>query len=155
MATKQLFLTAMAALIGSGVQAAPDWTAAPTATLQVRWVRVNEIPQFEVRDGVCVIYMPDFRYDSPPAADDLLRGCIATGKASAKGVIPGTVQMHWHEVSTMAQVVERSTQIFGLRKRWFDGFYFKRGDICHIVTGPRGPAVGHELKHCFDGDFHL
>jgi hypothetical protein len=135
--------------------AVPAWTATPATTLQVRWIRVEGIPQFEIRDGVCVIYAADTDEAALHKIHPLLDGCARTGKAPATGFIAGTVQMYWHRVD-QSTVLARSAELWGERSRVRAGLYYHpdpKGP-CHVVAAEEHLSAGHELKHCFDGAFH-
>jgi hypothetical protein len=46
----------------------------------------------------------------------------------------------------------RKASVFAVR-----GFYVYRGDTCHVVVADHNDflsTVGHEFKHCLDGEYH-
>ena len=130
----------------------PEWMEKDDVAMPVKWVRVDEVPQFEVRDGVCVIYMADRGERSWEPAERLLEGCWATGRTRLDAPNPGGVLLRWWRV-TGAEVsrwyAERNGETDVL-----SGFMWNEGGACNVVTDRSKPAVGHELNHCFRGAFH-
>jgi hypothetical protein len=154
MQANRLLLTAALAVACSGGVASPAWLQTPTHILTVRWVRVWGVPQFEVRDGLCVVYVADAQQELT-VVERLMEGCIARGAGVVRA--PGTVQLHWHRIPNTRQAIdERMGSLMGASYREAGGFYFHpdpKGP-CHIVTRMQQDRAGHELKHCFDGHFH-
>lgn len=149
----------LAALLAAGAAAAD--------TIPVRWVRVNEFPQSEVRDGACVIYAPDTAARSAPdrvPLEPLVRRCIERG-----GLQPGagdfdvTWVRHANDVALHAAYVREKgqpalTPKSLLRPRYNGlqaaGFSRVSGRACTIWTSDAYPSLGHELKHCYEGSWH-
>lgn len=131
------------------------WLAAPEMTLQLRWVFVQDHPQTEIRDGVCILYAPANNDEQLLEVEPLLRACAATGLAPARGAVAGTVQLHWHR-APLTEVTRRADEIFGRTPGFKDGFYYHPDNAgpCHIVTAHGSAAAGHELLHCIRGNFH-
>lgn len=132
-----------------------DWMDRPDASLIVRWVRVNEFPQFEVRDGVCVLYMPDNPLGLLAAAQ-LVRGCLASGTTRTDIAPADALRVHWHRSPDRQAMQARVNGSFDLRLRpQAAGFYWRDDDgAVHILTTEAGLSFGHELKHGFDGEYH-
>lgn len=133
------------------------WLGKPDLALHVRWVRVDEIPQAEVRDGVCVIYMPDRDEASLLAAEDLLAKCAA-GPISLQSPAPaGTVLLYWYRVESAEAIGRMRAELYPYATPQVLAGYYHHPDPagpCHVITNVNRRAVGHEIKHCFDGEFH-
>jgi hypothetical protein len=131
-----------------------DWMDRPDATLYVRWIRVDDYPQAEVRDGVCVLYMADRREQDLDPAETLIRSCIERGAHDVPA--PGAIRLNWHRMPDKWAVTKRFGETFGVQRVRVPalGFYVEAEDGCHVVTSDKSPSLGHELKHCFDGAFH-
>ena len=141
-----------------------DWLDSPDVAMPVRWVRVHDAPQFEVRDGVCVVYLADHpNGERMEAAESLLQGCWRTGRTRLDAGDADTILLHWWMVDTTLEVARRFADLFpgpALPKN-MSGFFWRRGgqptqalDQCGVITARDRFAAGHELKHCFDGHFH-
>jgi hypothetical protein len=130
-----------------------EWQDQPDVEMPVRWIRVNEQPQSEVRDGVCVVYSPDDGVGGMRFAARLLRACWDTGWTDIAARGPKDIVLRWWSVGLLT-AAERHDQVRGTANtQHLGGFYWNAGGACNVVTG-RDLSVGHELKHCFDGDFH-
>jgi hypothetical protein len=142
--------------------------AAAADTIPVRWVRGDHFPQFEVRDGACVIYAPDtakMMLADRVALEPLVRGCIAKG-----GLVSGAgdYDLHWTHAATESELGEMYVQQYGRRlssptsllkpgrnaARNVMGFSRKIGRDCMVWTVEGYPSLGHELKHCYEGGWH-
>ena len=77
--------------------------------------------------------------------------------------LPKEVRVVWHRVADpwrecLAAYPKGMGQNYRARLMLAGGCYVMRGDVCHVYA-PDGPdaqlaILGHELKHCFDGNFH-
>ena len=137
------------------------WMAHPDVKMYVRWVRTSagNVPQWEVRDGVCVIYMADGTQLALKPGDRLLEGCWASGRTSIAGPRPpGAVLLHWYRLPNRGAVQQRYDDLFGANGPlgFFTGFYWHPDPDgpCHIFTARDAQSAGHEFKHCVDGAFH-
>jgi hypothetical protein len=160
-------LTAAIALLLAGC-ATPTWYGEPHHVVPIRWVRVNEAPQSEVRDGVCVLYMPDTsspRQVDRVAAEPLIERCIASGSLRAGA---GDFDLHWYLVADAFESNRRYDDVAprpgpprptaalkpsGRSNGLTDGFSERLGPVCRVVTHG-SHRLGHELKHCYDGSWH-
>lgn len=143
----------------------PSWQDHPDHEMPVRWVRVEGFPQSEVRDGVCVIYLPDRGDAGLRPAEGLIRACAATGRTDKAITGPDIVNLRWWatdpiEVQHRYDDIRPATGVLrpgarpSLSARWFGGFYWRDQRGCGVVTATGRQVLGHEIKHCFDGDFH-
>lgn len=133
----------------------------------IAWTRGVEAPAFRDPGGVCRV----FTHDTPEA----MRALGAQVKACFDGTLPendaraaaSAVLVAWHRpsvmrvnelfVQTAAQTLQASASGAGPLLRMVSGFYLQRGGRCHVVVSDRReylPTLGHEFKHCIDGDFH-
>jgi hypothetical protein len=142
--------------------------AAAADTIPVRWVRGDHFPQFEVRDGACVIYAPDtakmMQADRVPL-ESLVRGCIERG-GLRQGA--GDFDLTWTHAASESKLHEAFMEEHGraapaptsLLKpgrnaaRNVMGFSRKIGRDCMVWTVEGYPSLGHELKHCYEGGWH-
>lgn len=137
---------------------------AEEVTVPIRWVRINEFPQSEVRDGACVIYAPARVHKNAPddvPLEPLVRACLTKG-----GLVPGSgdMEVRWQRVdqATMDRIspdevdVRDINQIMRPMKRGAAAFFEKTGaKSCRIVqleTDNR--SLAHELLHCYVGFWH-
>lgn len=133
----------------------PAWLQWPKVAMHVRWIRAHGATS-EVRDGVCVLYMADTERGLEHA-EDQIQHCATQGARPVRGAPAGTVLLYWHPVDDEYAVANLYEDVYastaGAR---IVGFYLHRGgtEPCHVVTTPRHFALGHEIKHCFDGEFH-
>jgi hypothetical protein len=151
---------------------------APTFTLDVKWVRADS-PVAEFRDGTCYVYVGETfgRESSLYPMGALLEQCVAKGAhvVNAKP-IDGARRIAVHLAPNMDDMFAVTRMIDavlgtgkailvgrGLNMRFVaapkhlaGGVYFDpdgdKGGTCTVV-GFRW-ALGHEVKHCFDGEFH-
>lgn len=134
----------------------PRWLDTPDAVLDVRWVRARGAA--EVRGGVCVLALADDTEHDLHEAEAQVLACLRSGAGTSGATSPaGAVRLHWHQVDTRADVAARFDSVFPGLARPMDGFYDQPDPAgpCHVVTARVGePALGHEIKHCFDGHFH-
>jgi hypothetical protein len=137
---------------------AAAWLSNPSLVLTVRWVRVDEVPQSELRDGVCVLYMPDRDEGSLAAAERLLHKCAATPGPKLEQPAAGVVLLHWHQVTSPEAIAAMRAELYPYDAAHRNAGYYYHPDPagpCHVITNINRVAVGHELKHCFDGEFHV
>lgn len=83
----------------------------------------------------------------------LIATAALVGCASAP---PNTVLVQWHKMEH-AQVQQVCTEGLDDGKRFIAACYKMIDKVCHIYAGDgqtKMAALGHELKHCFDGNFH-
>jgi hypothetical protein len=136
---------------------AAAWVGAASVVMHVRWVRTFEHPQSEVRDGVCVLYMADRDEDSLTVAEALVSRCLQ-GKLAVVSPAPAdTVLLHWHMVDSPEAIDRMRRELYpSERPERNAGYYFHPDPTgpCHVITNVNRKALGHELKHCFDGEFH-
>ena len=141
-----------------------DWMHSPDVAMPVRWVRVQGAPQFEVRDGVCVVYLADHPMaEHMEAAESLLQGCWRSGQTRPDAGGPDTLLLHWWAVDNKLEVARRFADLYPgpALGQGMVGFFWRRDSkspqvthLCGVVTVRDRAVVGHELKHCFDGHFH-
>jgi hypothetical protein len=152
----------------AGCATTPAWFEEPHLVVPIRWVRLQGAAQSEVREGACVLYLPDTttaRQVDRVAAEPLVHACLAKG-----GLRPGAgdFDLHWHLVDGVLESSRRHTELeprgLALKPaailkpsgRWnglADGFARREGDICRVVTHGTH-RLGHELRHCYDGAWH-
>jgi hypothetical protein len=153
---KRSFVVGFALAIALSLLAASD-----SITMDVRWVRAPS-PFSEVRDGVCVLYMGDSESGLEVGASQLEQcrnGALAlpaTVPAGAKRITFYKADA-WDEFAAVfARMYGRP--IYGDALRGYPGgFYHLEADgTCSVVYRAKAApiAVGHEIKHCFDGNFH-
>jgi hypothetical protein len=95
-------------------------------------------------------------------------GALVAAQAPASEEI---VQIRWVRVHSIEQATRACREVF---PHWpasgIGGCYYRAGEVCHVVApdpairqGASGrrwyepdqwAALGHEVKHCFDGRFH-
>lgn len=134
---------------------APAWLHWPPVAMHVRWIRAHGATS-EVRDGVCVLYMADTERGLEHAEDQVTH-CARLGARPLAEAPAGAVLLHWHPVHDEQAVADLYEQVYvGTAGARIVGFYLHRGgaEPCHVVTTPRHFALGHEIKHCHDGEFH-
>ena len=134
----------------------PAWLEQPSVVVDVIWHR-EPVRSAAVRDGACHIYMPDGGERDLYVAEDLVRACVATGTLRSSPTIPaGARRLYWHQVTGTAAVVARFRELFAAATWPLAGFYYhpRLDGPCHVVTSVQHVALGHEIKHCFDGHFH-
>lgn len=152
---KKLFALVLLALSGFA-------SAAEPVTLDVRWIRAHSTVS-EVRDGVCVLYMADHESGLEVGASQLEQ-CMSKGGLMLPDVVPtGAKRVHVYRVTTWDAEVQLFQSMYGHPLTGDDvngypgGFYHAEPDgTCSIVYRAKASliGVGHELKHCFDGNFH-
>lgn len=163
-------LVAAALLSGCASRPPPAWQD-PHAIVPIRWVKVQDPPQSEVRGGACVLYLADTtgygRLDRI-AAEPLVQQCLKAG-----GLDPGAgdFDLHWLEVDDAAAMAEAKATLYdrsipalsagalvkpGTTKRRGDtaGIHRRSGRACQVITRRGWATLGHELKHCYEGDWH-
>lgn len=158
-------------LTGCATSPTPAWQQDQHAVVPIRWVKVQDPPQSEVRAGVCVLYLADTtgygRLDRI-AAEPLVQQCLKTG-----GLVPGAgdFDLHWLEVDDAEAMTEGKATLYerpgsalsasalmrpGSSKRRGDtaGIYRRTGSTCHVITRRGWATLGHEMRHCYEGDWH-
>ena len=167
-ATKHITAAALAAVLSCGCAAKPfpdphaparaaAWVGSPSVALHVRWVRTNDVPQSEVRDGVCVLYMADRDEASLSVAERLIAKCLQAAPAVLVPAPANTVLLFWYWVDS-PEAIARMRQALYPREVFRNSGYYYHPDSngpCHVVTDINRNALGHELKHCIDGEFHV
>lgn len=135
--------------------ARPAWLHKPTLELDVRWVR--ERGEAQVQNGVCVLHLADDVERSLNQAEEQVAACVKTGALLLPEKPPaGAVRLHWHQQPSVDAVTLRWRQLFQVGSFPLAGFYYhpNASGACHVVTSTAHEALGHEIKHCFDGEFH-
>lgn len=133
--------------------------AAPLAhatqvTMDVKWVRVAAEGLPELREGTCHVYAPDHPRLLTRMWEQLDWCRRQPGPLTAPALQPGAVRITWIE---LPDITPLERDYFPHTKPSL-GFFKRRGAACLVVTRTpeRGySAVGHEVKHCYDGHFHL
>lgn len=145
--------------------------------MPIRWVRTASHAASAVRDGACVLHLPvtsSRLHADRIAAEPLVRQCLASGGLRAGA---GDFDLHWYEVASSVDVEARADNInprphAGVSvssamavaslhrppamKPYLKGGVFKRaGQDCIVVTKQGWPVLAHELRHCYDGKWHL
>lgn len=128
--------------------------AAPPVVMDVRWLRTPGLP--EVRDNACWVAVADVDEDSIAAMGAQLQWCVMQGKPLVSELPPaGSLRIRWHQVTRaeMRDAIATHSTTADSRTRAAAGHYAIVGRECLVYT--IAPAhAGHEVKHCFDGDFH-
>lgn len=129
-------------------------------SLPVKWIKSNDPPQAEVRDGVCNLYMPDHPHGDIPYASKLIQDCLTKGGLS-DGTPPGSARLNWFQVPDTKNTFELYDMVNGKYKGkgvHMNGFEWgdqKNNDPMNIVTTKGNErSLGHEIKHYYDGLFH-
>jgi hypothetical protein len=154
----KVILAAIASLLlFTGCTTMPDWLSGEAeATVPLRWVRTSGPVSAEVREGVCVLSAPDHPGGRLPRIDSAIRKCAADPTIGTAAPKDG-VLLRWYVGSDHYVMARMSTELTAKRtKKFVEGVFRRDGDVCHVVT-LRGTidALGHEMKHCFDGLYHL
>jgi hypothetical protein len=156
-------------LAAQGCAATPPAVPADGGAQRIVWTRGIELPAFRDQDGTC----HTFSRDSESAMHTLGRQVKACFEGSlpvvpTKASVIGQVKVAWQKVPA-ARIDElfnaeaaqsalhaagrrRTASVFSVR-----GFYTYRGDTCHVVVSDHVESIrtlGHEFKHCVDGDYH-
>lgn len=148
----------------------------PTFVMDIKWVRAySPIPEF--RDGTCYVYAQDvFQRESTlePLGDQIMR-CAALGARVVNDrPIDGARRVRVHlvpETADVFAVTRIMEKLFGEKK---PSMSLKRGTPSHGIALTLGGlyvdpdaasggeatiigvkrALGHELKHVFEGEYH-
>lgn len=142
----------------TGVQTRmPDWMQAPPpVALHIRWVRAHGANS-EVLEGICTLYLADHERGLEHAEDQVMH-CHRAGARPVAQPPAGVVLLHWHPAPSAEDVARMYEQVYmGTAGANIVGFYRHQpgaGQPCHVVTDVRQFALGHEIKHCFDGAWH-
>ena len=125
-----------------------------------------------VVDEVCHVFSPD-KKDALAVLGDQIKLCFdgvapKQGEGVRKEFSVGgakVIPIIWHRTEHQ-YVPRRYVDIYGMPKlhsrgrknlHHTVGFYFYSNDVCHFVASDihkHLSTVGHEVKHCFDLDFH-
>lgn len=145
---------------------------APTFVLDVKWVR-SYSPVAEMRDGTCYVYVGDRDENDLRKMGEELQQCARIPHALNDVPIAGARRIAFHlvdvtktfGVNQLYDTVYTTKPMFMMRAGaprlvaapmapWMGGFYVDLDSTatCTVVGFP--PALGHEVKHCFDGRFH-
>jgi hypothetical protein len=134
----------------------PAWLDTPDAVFDVRWIRAYSTVS-EVRDGVCTVYMLDRVESDLYYAEEQVDACIKSGRLQLHQRVPaGATRIRWYRAAGPDAVNTMRYELYGLRDFRMGGFYYHPdpNGPCHVITARGALALGHELKHCFDGFFH-
>lgn len=129
---------------------------AETFEMDVKWTRAWS-PIAEVHDGFCHLFYTDNREDEMNIADSEVRQCSLKADQARASTDASTKRIRFVMVESNMAVGEEYSRVYNV-KDVFEGraagFYRIEGDTCVVVASKRSFALGHEIKHCFDGDFH-
>jgi hypothetical protein len=134
----------------------PVWLQRPSVSMDLVWIR-GALGPSKVQDGTCVIRMPDAAEGDLDPAERLVRACMRIGGLRLHQKLPaGAIRLYWHQAPNIAGVGRMYGELFTERSGPPEGFYFQPDPAgpCHVVTALDERALGHEIKHCFDGYFH-
>ncbi|HEY8361101.1 MAG TPA: hypothetical protein VIL30_26900 [Ramlibacter sp.] len=134
----------------------PAWLQQPTAVIDVLWER-TAAPTPEIRGGVCVLRMADEVEANLNPGEEQIAACLRSGQMRLQPAPPpGAVRLHWHREAGISGVMAKLHQLFHTSSYPLAGFYYHPNPAgpCHVVTSIAHEALGHEIKHCFDGSFH-
>jgi hypothetical protein len=166
---KSAALIPLVLVAAQGCASAPHGVAAAGGMQHITWTRGLESEAFQDQHGVC----HTFSRDSELAMRGLgsqVQACferslpVVTTNAPA----PRGVKVAWEKVpageidALFAETAQpsvlhaagrtKASAMFAVR-----GFYVQRGDTCHVLVSDHADylsTLGHEFKHCVDGDFH-
>lgn len=151
----------------AGVPSASERAAAPVVRA-IAWTRGVDAEPFRDQHGVCHTFAHD--------RESAFRTLGAQVQACFDGRLPvvavtapaaGAVRMTWRKVpaSHIDELFSQSADASFLnaagRRRAavfsVNGFYEYNGDTCYVTVADRdgyAATLGHEFKHCVDGEFH-
>jgi hypothetical protein len=132
------------------------WTQGePTHELDIAWARRGGPPP-RVVDGVCIVHMADQQESDLLDAERQVEACVATGGLRLdRPTPPGAVRLRWYRFPDVEATSRAYSELYtGLSRRVAGFYYHGPGEPCHVATARTRRALGHELKHCFDGQFH-
>ena len=138
-------------------------------TQRVVWTRGIELPPFRDQNGIC----HTFSRDNESAMHTLgqqVKACFegTLPVVPTKASVTNPVKVTWQKVPAAridelfnADAAKSVLHAAGRRKAAsvfsVHGFYSYRGDTCQVVVSDHLEHVrtlGHEFKHCIDGEFH-
>lgn len=156
-------------LAAQGCATTPPAVRADAEAQRITWTRGIELPAFRDQNGIC----HTFSRDNETAMHTLgqqVKACFegALPVVPTRASVSGDVKVAWQKVSAeriddlfSAQAAQSVLHAAGRRKTAsvfsVHGFYAYRGDTCHVVVSDHAEHVrtlGHEFKHCLDGEFH-
>jgi hypothetical protein len=130
------------------------------ASLPIKWVRTPQgQPSSEVIDGICKLWFPDDPKGNINAdLESLINACLKQG-GLAEGVPEGSHRLNWYQIDDLASMWALNKEKHGWVKRNapkgadLQGFHWEEGGQNHIATRNKR-ALGHEIKHIYDGKYH-
>ena len=166
---KYATLVLLVLIAAQGCATAPSAVHADAQVESITWTRGVDLPAFRDQVGTC----HTFSRDSEAAMRDL----GVQVKACFEGTLPVVptraagaqrVKVVWQKVTSAriddmfnAEAAQSVLHAAGRRKAAsvfsVHGFYVYRGDTCHVVVADHlehARTLGHEFKHCVDGEFH-
>ena len=152
-----------------GCAAAPRATEAVASDVrEIKWTKGIDAEPFRDEHGVCHTFSHDHR-GALSTLGAQVKACfertlpiVAVGSSAVRGV-----KVTWQKVagSRIDELFAASAQpaVFNAARRTrpamfaVRGFYEYRGDTCNVVVSDHddhASTLGHEFKHCVDGEFH-
>lgn len=142
---------------------APAWVATPDIVIDVKWTRIYS-PVAELIDGVCHLYYTDFDEQAMFIAQGQVEQCIRKGGALTTDTPgKGVRRLHIYKVRGSGSAEKAWNEFFDTTQPRFAwqksfretlAFYYEAKGACMIVANYDHAALGHEIKHCYDGNFH-
>ena len=166
---KYATLVLLVLIAAQGCATAPSAVGSGSEMQSITWTRGSELAAFRDPNGTCHTFSRD--------SEAAMHALGAQVKACFEGtlpVMPGNaaggqrVKVVWQKVPSAriddlfaADAARSALQAASRRKTasmfGVHGFYVYRGDTCHVVVSDHLEHVrtlGHEFKHCVDGEFH-
>jgi hypothetical protein len=133
-----------------------EWEKTPQMVMDVKWLRTSGFSFVE--DGICHFPMMDSRWGVRNGYLNIAR-CFEQGasKALDSPHIPGAMRILFVEVEAQKDLKKYLMDAYGKDAYFIDlaGFYIHRADSCTVAVWSKAmDSLGHEIKHCFDGQFH-
>lgn len=138
----------------------PQWLAYPDVVIDVAWTPKESSTPF-VYGGVCHLFYSDRSEREMQVARRQIDACVAQGvyqkiPITSPVPLPNTRRLRIYRFED-SDMQNKWSSMFDSSEQppiaW--GFYVEANDgSCVLVLSRSGLADGHEIKHCFVGDFH-
>jgi hypothetical protein len=135
---------------------------------RIMWTRGSEASAFRDQFGVCHVFSED-RQAALRTVGTQVKACFERSLPLVAVDAPAEriVKMTWQRVPAsridelFAQTADTGFLHAARRRKAalfsVNGFYEYHGDTCYVVVADHQEyllTLGHEFKHCVDGDFH-